>query len=372
MSKNPQVKRLVVAPVFSICIPQYNRTSFVIEACRSIAAQTFRRFEICISDDCSTDGRSEDLLAELNRLDVSYVYERRPANVRYDGNLRAAIALATGRLCFLLGNDDALASTTVLEDLNNRLAAVPVPGVVITNYADHSSGQVTRRVNGNRLLGTGPSAAVKNFRNVSFVSGVLFERLAAQRAATARWDGSEFYQMFVMSRITALGGRLVAIDLVSVRKDIHIPGEIVDSYRSKPVAHRDRIVERPINVVTIGALVIDAIRPAVTRPELQRVAVDVVLQLLIFTYPFWIFEFRRVQSWKYAAGVCLTMRPKRMLKDQELSQWRRWLLTGVYGIVTAIGLCAPIGWFQRCSPWLHRFAKSFGQNQRRKLDQLPS
>ena len=32
-------RRLVDAPFFSICIPQHNRTSFLIEVCRSLAAQ---------------------------------------------------------------------------------------------------------------------------------------------------------------------------------------------------------------------------------------------------------------------------------------------------------------------------------------------
>ena len=48
-------------PYFSICIPQHNRTSFLIEALRTLDRQTFRDFEVCISDDASTDGREADL-----------------------------------------------------------------------------------------------------------------------------------------------------------------------------------------------------------------------------------------------------------------------------------------------------------------------
>jgi len=44
-------RELVPAPLFSICIPQHNRTSFLIEACKSLQSQTFTDFEICISDD---------------------------------------------------------------------------------------------------------------------------------------------------------------------------------------------------------------------------------------------------------------------------------------------------------------------------------
>src|SRR4051812_15316998 len=101
-------------PFFSICIPQYNRTSFLIEACRSLSVQTFRDFEVCISDDCSTDGREAELGAFLQQSGMTFVYRKQERNSRYDGNLRAAIGLACGRYCFLLGNDDALASTETL------------------------------------------------------------------------------------------------------------------------------------------------------------------------------------------------------------------------------------------------------------------
>src|SRR5437868_10033482 len=75
-------------PVFSICIPQFNRTSFLIEACRSIVAQNFVECEVCISDDASTDGRHLELLNFLESSPLSYVYRRQVRNLRYDGNLR--------------------------------------------------------------------------------------------------------------------------------------------------------------------------------------------------------------------------------------------------------------------------------------------
>jgi hypothetical protein len=159
----------------------------------------------------------------------------------------------------------------------------------------------------------------------------------------------------------AEGRPLVTLDLVTVRKDIQIAGEMVDSYRSKPIPNSHRIVERPINTVTIGALVVEAIRPYTGSHQLQKAAVRVFLQLLMFTYPFWIYEYRRVRSWKYAAGVCLAMRPRRILKSQDLTAAHRVFLTTVYGAVTAVGLLTPIAWFQRLSPRLYMFAKSFGQ-----------
>src|SRR5438552_2765885 len=89
-------------PLFSICIPQYNRTSFLIEACKSLDAQTFRDFEVCISDDCSTDGRQPQVIDYLYRSGLSFVYKGRASNGRYDVNLRESIGLSRGRFCMLL------------------------------------------------------------------------------------------------------------------------------------------------------------------------------------------------------------------------------------------------------------------------------
>src|SRR5258708_12750819 len=99
---------LVERPFFSICIPQHNRTSFLIEVCRSLDAQTFRAFEVCISDDCSTDGRSDELLAFLHASQLSFSYRRLENNLRYDANLRPAMPLSSAENRFLLRTHAAL------------------------------------------------------------------------------------------------------------------------------------------------------------------------------------------------------------------------------------------------------------------------
>lgn len=76
-------------PFFSICVPQHNRTAFLIEACKCLAAQTYRDFEVCISDDRSTDGREQQLLDYLQNSGLSFIYKQQAKNLRYDGNIRA-------------------------------------------------------------------------------------------------------------------------------------------------------------------------------------------------------------------------------------------------------------------------------------------
>jgi hypothetical protein len=345
-------------PFFSICIPQYNRTSFLIEACRHLKQQTCQDFEVCISDDCSTDGRSEELQQFLRESQIPFVYQRQETNRRYDGNLRNAIGLASGEYCLLMGNDDCLAEDTTLDSLRTILRNHPQTGVAITNFKDFTSGRITRRIVRTGNLGSGPRVAVRGFRNVSFVSGVFFRRDRAQAHATDRWDGSEMYQMYIASRIIAEGYDLLELDTVAVRKDMAIPGETVDSYANQPRLDPCPIVERKTTLLQLGALVSDAIQPYAGK-QLGWYKVQILLQILFFTYPFCVLEARRVQSWKYAVGDCLGMRPKNLFSKMHFPPLHRWFLGGVFFAVTCIALCIPISFFDACRPKLFAISKSF-------------
>ena len=344
-------------PFFSICIPQHNRTSFLIEACRHLKLQTCQDFEVCISDDCSTDGRAEELQQFLRESQISFVYRRQKKNRRYDGNLRTAIGLASGEYCILMGNDDCLAEDTTLESLRANLRNHPQTGVVITNFKDFATGQITRRIVRTGNLGGGPQVAVRSFRNASFVSGVIFRTDRAQTHATDLWDGSEMYQMYIASRIIAEGNELLELDVVAVRKDMTIPGESVDSYENRPRLNPCPIVERKTTLLQLGALVSDAVRPYAGK-QLAWYEFQILLQVLFFTYPFCILNARRVQSWKYAAGNCLGMRPKNLFFQMHFPLLHRWLLGSIFFGVTCAALLMPISFFDACQPKLFAFSKS--------------
>lgn len=225
----------IASPLFSVCIPQYNRTSFLLKSLESFRRQTFDDFEICISDGGSTDGRHHEIVDFLKRSHLSFRYLRHEQNLRYDQNLRASLDLACGRYCLLFGNDDMLASNDTLQLLRDHILQHGAPEVVIPNFRQSTTGADVRRIRATGILGAGPDVAVANFRNFSFVSGILLLRAGVQKHATDKWDGSEMYQMYLGCRILAEGGRLLGIDAVAVLKDIEIPGEQVDSYARQPV-----------------------------------------------------------------------------------------------------------------------------------------
>ena len=344
-------------PTFSICVPQFNRTSFFLEACRRLTRQTFDDFEVCVSDDCSTDGRSDELVEFLRSSGLRHVYYRQQTNVRYDANLRTAISLASGHYCLLMGNDDCFAKNDTLETLNRELLSHPEVGVVMTNYAEYGTGRVYRRVPNSRLVGAGPEVAASRYRNFSFVSGILLRTDRAKAHATAKWDGSEMYQMYIGCRIIAEGLDLLELKDVAVLMGISVDGESVDSYASRPPIRPCPITERRLPLTQLPGLVHDAVAPyAAARPA--RLALKVFAPFLMLTYPYWLVEYRRVQSWPFATGVALGMRPRNLFERTTIPPFCRWLLALVYLAVTAAGLSFPIGVFDRLRPWFYRVAKS--------------
>jgi glycosyltransferase involved in cell wall biosynthesis len=352
------IRRLTELPFFSICIPQYNRTSFLLEACKSMEMQSFRNFEVCISDGGSTDGRVEELVDYLKSSTLSFVYRRYDINLQYDANLRASIDLAQGKYCILHGNDDALANSDILQQLLDEIRQYGAPGVVITNYEDWRTGVITSRIKQNGLVGAGPQIAAAHFRNVSFVGGVILDRLEAQQLATDKWDGSEMYQMYLMARIVAMGKPLLLSERSTVRKDIRVENETVDSYAARPRISPCPLQERILPMTHIGPLVADALAPALTPGNRDKILEKVFQQLYCFTYPFWIIEYRRVQSWKYSLGVCMGIHPKHTFIKIHLSWLYRIRLWALFYIVCFFGLLTPISVFKGLRERLFSYAKT--------------
>lgn len=347
----------VEAPFFSICIPQHNRTSFLKEAIKSFAEQSFREIEVCISDGNSTDGRELELIEFLESLNLSYRYSRSEKNLPYDPNTRSAIQLARGRYCILMGNDDALNGADALARLHQDIVSENFPSVIISDFNDYRTGTRAFRIRQYLNCGSGPKVATMHFRNFSFVSGITLETAPAHRFATDAWDGSEMYQTYIGCKMIASGLSLLERDHQLVRKDIVIDGETVDSYSTKPKIKPCPIITRRIPLGQLGLLVSAAIRDFTTKSELRRCNLRILLQLIGLTFPGWLFQYRKVQSWNYAAGLALGMRPS-LTAPKPMGIAGRLIAWLVYLGVTIVGLIMPQWLFSSMRLTLYRIAKS--------------
>ncbi len=95
----------MTAPFFSIVIPTFNRSDLFPYGVRSILDQTFEDFEIIISDNYSTDDTPQ--VAQQFK-DPRFKYVRTPQHFTIADSWEFARSHATGKLIFMLSDDDAL------------------------------------------------------------------------------------------------------------------------------------------------------------------------------------------------------------------------------------------------------------------------
>ena len=105
----------------SVCIPTYNQSAYIEKAIRSVVNQSFRPFEVIVSDDRSTDS-TIDVLEQLEK-EIPYLkIIRQPVNLGVALNTDTCLRAASGDYIVRLDSDDFLLPDYVetLCDLMNK------------------------------------------------------------------------------------------------------------------------------------------------------------------------------------------------------------------------------------------------------------
>lgn len=105
MNRNPRV---------SIGLGVYNGERFLRQTLDSILAQTFKDFELILSDNASTDG-TEAICLEYAARDARINYSRNPSNIGLVNNFNRVFRLATGQYFRWSSADDLFAPTSLEE-----------------------------------------------------------------------------------------------------------------------------------------------------------------------------------------------------------------------------------------------------------------
>ena len=104
----------------SICIPTYNRAKLLENCLQSILLNKQKdkiNYQVCISDNCSTDDTESIVLRAKETLDIKY--RRNVKNLGIPKNFLNVVDMADGEFIWLLGDDDLL-----LPDAIERLIAL--------------------------------------------------------------------------------------------------------------------------------------------------------------------------------------------------------------------------------------------------------
>lgn len=117
-------------PFFSIVIPTYNRAHKLHFALHCLSRQSFRDFEVIVSDNCSTDNTKE-VIESIKDKRIRYV--KNPKPTVYAKNLQNAIDRAQGSYLFLHSDDDLLPDKNALRQIA-RAVKKSKAGFIRVNY----------------------------------------------------------------------------------------------------------------------------------------------------------------------------------------------------------------------------------------------
>lgn len=107
-------------PLVSIVIPTWNSAAVLADALQSLADQTWRDFEVVLSDGASNDGTVAIARGFADRLPALHIDTRKDSGV-YDA-INRGVHLARGAWFLILGSDDRIHAADTLAQVATHLA----------------------------------------------------------------------------------------------------------------------------------------------------------------------------------------------------------------------------------------------------------
>jgi glycosyltransferase involved in cell wall biosynthesis len=190
----------------SVCIPAYGRPSEYALLLKSIRAQSMLPYEVLICEDGSPQRSlirdiTTSFANEMQGVGLSIRFVENPTNLGYDGNLRRLIELATGTHVFFIGNDDYILphGLRITQEFLNRNAVLAAS----RSFArfDHNPLKplgYSRQLSHDALLNRARCSAGTVLRVGGFFGGLVFDRKWAMSHATEHYDGSLYYQIYLL------------------------------------------------------------------------------------------------------------------------------------------------------------------------------
>jgi abequosyltransferase len=196
-------------PLLSVIVPTYNRPKALRELIDSVVSQSFTDWEMVIGEDCSPARDTVKAMADeyAERTGGRVRCNLNEENLGYDRGLRRLVELARGRFLIIMGDDDLLrpGAFATIADIIRRYPNVGMMLRAVSYFHGTPDNvlYVTRYFPDERLFPAGQSAIVTAFRRVCGMSGLVVDRDLAQSYATDRWDGSLFYQHWLVGNVLA-------------------------------------------------------------------------------------------------------------------------------------------------------------------------
>ena len=120
----------------SVVIPVYNSLEFLDQCLQSVINQTYKRIEIIIVDDCSTDGSWEWLQEfALKNSETLIKLKQQPENVSWSKGREVGYSLSTGDVIMFLDSDDWLE----LNAIERCITIMNEQGVDVVSFGSYKN-----------------------------------------------------------------------------------------------------------------------------------------------------------------------------------------------------------------------------------------
>ena len=133
-------------PFFSVVIVTYNRCNFLKANLSILLQQTFKDYEVIISDNASTDETS-NVVKSFKDKRIKYI--RNKKNIGFPQNIKQAMLKAAGKYIFTLGDDDFIlyddALSKIKKILDKKSYGIVRLNILERNY--HGSGLQRKLMN---------------------------------------------------------------------------------------------------------------------------------------------------------------------------------------------------------------------------------
>ena len=120
----------MINPAISICIPAYRQPQLLQRCLQSIALQTWKDFEVIVTDDSPDDSVKEAVTSFHAGFPLQY--RKNPVPLGSPGNWNAGLAIASGRYIKVLHQDDWLRTPDALAKYIQAFELHPSAGFVFS------------------------------------------------------------------------------------------------------------------------------------------------------------------------------------------------------------------------------------------------
>lgn len=335
---------MMTRPLFTVCIPAYNRSEYLPPLLDSIIQQEGDGFEILICEDHSPErARIAEIVSQYashSTVPITYIENQR--NLGYDGNIRELVRRAQGHYCVFMGNDD-LMCPGALDALRDVVQRHPDCGVVVRTYATFDQNpliqkQVFRYIPQEHLIRPGQTAIAAAYRRSVVIPGMVVHRDSAEQLASAEFDGTLLYQLYLVGRILAKRSVIFTPKIIALRRDGVAPDFGNSDVEKGKFVPKDQTPESSLHFMSGMMRIAQHLQQSTGLPVFAPIRADIGS----YSYPILAIQARRSRRVFMAYGLALA----------RMGFWRSPLFHAYFLMLLILGPSRSDAVIARIKNWL--------------------